>query len=447
MVPALMPFPRCWNERMETLDPQALREIQTIKLRRQLEYVRERSPFYRRKLAAAGVRPEHVRELGDLPRLPFTEKDELRERQEAEPPLGDYACVPLDGLLRIHASSGTSGRPSYVGITRRDWEIWREVVARVYWSEGIRPNSRVVMGFGMGFFVGGLPAKDAIEHIGALFIPIGTGASDRLLTAARDIRADVLCCTPSAAIYLADYARDKLGFDARELGIRRICSGAEPGVGIPSIRDRIESAWGATITEGYGNADLLAVFAAECEERTGNHFLAGEYLYPELIDPDTGAVRPWEDGAQGELVITHLDRDCVPLLRFRTRDHVVAATTPCPCGRTGVRLRCVGRTDDMLIVLGVNVFPSAIKDVVSAMRPETTGEIEILLDAPGPRVAPPLRIRVEHGADVADRPGLAKRIEQRLRDRLIFQPSVELVPSGTLPRYEMKARLIRKLYE
>ncbi len=432
---------------METLDPQALREIQTIKLRKQLDYVWERSPFYRRKLEAAGLRPEHVRELDDLPRLPFTEKDELRQRQEAEPPLGDYACTPLDGLLRIHASSGTSGRPSYVGITRRDWEIWREVVARVYWSEGIRPDSRVVMGFGMGFFVGGLPAKDAIEHIGALFIPIGTGASDRLLTAARDIRADVLCCTPSAAIYLADYARDKLGFDARELGIRRICSGAEPGVGIPSIRARIESAWGATITEGYGNADLLAVFAAECEERTGNHFLAGEYLYPELIDPETGVVRAWEDGAQGELVITHLDRDCVPLLRFRTRDHVVAATAPCPCGRTGVRLRCVGRTDDMLIVLGVNVFPSAIKDVVSAMRPETTGDIEVLLEAPGPRVTPPLRIRVEHGADVADLPGLARRIEQRLRDRLIFQPSVELVPSGTLPRYEMKARLIRKLYE
>jgi phenylacetate-CoA ligase len=432
---------------METMDPGRLREIQEIKLRKQLEYVWERSPFYRRKLEAQGLAPWHVRTLKDLELLPFTTKDELRASQAAAPPLGDHAAVPLDRVIRIHASSGTTGRPSYVGITYRDWEIWREVVARVYWSEGVRPTSRVLMGFSIGFFVGGLPLHDAIEHIGAMFIPIGSGASERLVMAARDAGADLLTCTPSYAAYLADYVRTKLGMDPRELGLRRILCGAEPGGGVPAVRQRLEEAWGAVVTEGLGNADLLPVYAGECEERHGNHFLAGEFMLPELIDPETGETLRWEDDAQGELVVTHIERECVPLLRFRTRDHVVAWTAPCACGRPGVRLRCIGRTDDMLLLLGVNVFPSAIKDVVSSLRPRTTGEIEIQLRQPGPKVEPPLPIRVEHGGTVTDLVTLKREVEEVLRNRLVFQADVELVPPGTLPRYEMKAQLIRKLYQ
>lgn len=442
-----MAFPRYWNERLETMGPDQLQEVQEVKLRKQLAYLWERSPFYQRKLKAAGLRPEHIRTLDDLKLLPFTTKDELRESQLAAPPLGEHACVSLDRVIRVHASSGTTGRPSYVGITYHDWEIWREVVARVYWAEGVRPTSRVAMGFGIGFFVGGIPLHDAIEHIGALFIPIGTGASERLITSIQDIRADILTCTPSYAAYLADYARTKLGLDPQGLGIRRILCGAEPGGGVPGVRERLGEEWGAVVTEGLGNADLTPVYAAECEERAGNHFLAGEYMLPEVIDPDTGEVLPWEDGVQGELVCTHIDRECVPLVRFRTRDRVVAWSKPCPCGRTGVRLRCVGRTDDMLILLGVNVFPSAVKDVVSGLRPRTTGEVEILLEAPGPKVQPPLKIRVEHGPGVADLQALKREVEEQLRSKLIFQPAVELVPPGTLPRYEMKAKLIRKLYE
>lgn len=441
-----MTYPRYWNERMETMEPGRLREIQEIKLRHQVQYLWHQSPFYRQKLESAGLTPEHLRSLKDLSSFPFTTKDELRRSQEAAPPLGEHAAVPLDRVIRIHSSSGTTGRPSYVGITYHDWEIWREVVARVYWSEGVRPTSRVLMGFSIGFFVGGLPLHDAIEHIGAMFIPIGTGASERLVFTARDVKADILTCTPSYASYLADYVRARMGADPRSLGIQRILCGAEPGGGVPAIRARLEEAWGAVVTEGLGNADLLPVYAAECEERQGNHFLAGEYMVPELIDPDTGRVLPWEDGAQGELVVTHIDRECVPLLRFRTRDHVIAWTRPCPCGRTGVRLRCIGRTDDMLILLGVNVFPSAVKDVVAGMRPRTTGEIEILLREPGPRVTPPLPIRVEHGEGVADLPALKREIEEHLRNRLVCHADVELVPPGTLPRFEMKAQLIRKLY-
>ncbi len=441
-----MSFPRYWNERMETMEPERLREIQEIKLRKQAQYLWDCSTFYRRKLEAHGVGPAHIRTLKDLSTLPFTTKDELRHSQEAAPPLGEHAAVPLDRVIRIHSSSGTTGRPSYVGITAHDWEIWREVVARVYWSEGVRPTSRVLMGFSIGFFVGGLPLHDAIEHIGAMFIPIGTGASERLVLTARDVKADILTCTPSYAAYLADYVRTKMGMDPRSLGLRRILCGAEPGGGVPAVRARLEEAWGAVVTEGLGNADLLPVYAAECAERQGNHFLASEYMVPELINPETGEVLPWEDGAQGELVVTHIERECVPLLRFRTRDHVIAWTRPCPCGRTGVRLRCIGRTDDMLILLGVNVFPSAIKDVVSSMSPRTTGEIEILLRQPGPKVEPPLPIRVEHGDGVKDLPSLKQELEEHLRNRLVFQADVELVPPGTLPRFEMKAQLIKKLF-
>ncbi len=256
----------------------------------------------------------------------------------------------------------------------------------------------------------------------------------------------MLTCTPSYATYLAEYARERIGVEPRTLGIRRIQSGAEPGAGVPAIRQRIEEDWGCTLTEGIGNADLIPVYAAECDEKAGMHFLAPDLMLLELIDPDSGEPIEFTEGATGELVATHLDRECVPLVRFRTRDHVVVWTAPCPCGRTGVRLRCVGRTDDMLILRGVNVFPSAVKDVVMSLRPRTTGEIQIVLDQPGPRVDPPLKIRVEHGPEAPPIVELKHEIEATLRDKLIFSADVELVPPGTLPRYEMKARLVHKAY-
>lgn len=442
-----MAYPRYFNEEIETMPVENVHRLQLSRLQRQLAYVYACSPFYRRKFDAAGVNPLAVRHLEDLAAFPFTTKDELRESQSEAPPLGLHQAAATRDIVRIHSSSGTTGRPSYVGITRRDRDGWIESVARVYWSQGVRPDSIVVMGFGMSFFVGGLPLHDAIEEIGATFIPVGTGASDRLLSAITDTAANMLTCTPSYATYLAEYARECMGTDPRSLGITRIQGGAEPGAGVPAIRRRIEDDWGCTVTEGLGNADLIPVYAAECDEKAGMHFVAPDLMLLELIDPASGEPIPFAEGASGELVATHLDRECVPLVRFRTRDHVVVWTDPCPCGRTGVRLRCVGRTDDMLILRGVNVFPSAIKDVVMSLRPRTTGEIQIILDQPGPRVEPPLKIRVEHGPETGDLAGLKREIEATLRNKLIFSANVELVPAGTLPRYEMKARLVHKTYE
>lgn len=442
-----MAYPEYYNTGIETMSLSQIKDIQESKLKRQMEYVYNNSLFYKKKFDEIGMKPHNIKSVDDLVNLPFTTKDELRESQVVSPPLGLHAAAHLDDVIRIHASSGTTGTPSYVGITKYDRDIWTEIVARCYYSEGVRPNSRVIMGFGIGFFVGGLPLHDAIEEIGALFIPIGTGASDRIVTSIQNIKADIITCTPSYAIYLADYIRNKVGIDPKTLGIKRILCGAEPGGGVPGIRQKIEEDWGAVVTESLGNADICTVYAAECHQQDGNHFLGFDYIYLELIDPDTGARIDFEDGASGELVATHLDRQCVPLVRFRTRDRVIVNNKPCGCGRNTFKVRCIGRTDDMLILRGVNVWPSAIKDVVSGFRPDTTGEIQILLEKPGPKVEPPLKIQVEYETGAENLDGLRKRIELVLRDKLIFQPSVELVPSGTLPRFEMKAKLIRKLYE
>lgn len=442
-----MTWPAWWNQRIETMPAPKMRVMQEAKLQRQLRYLWENSPFYRQKFTAAGVRPEQVRTLADLTHFPFTTKDELRQSQTEAPPLGHHAAVPLERLIRMHSSSGTTGRPSYVGITARDRDIWTEVVSRVYWCEGTRPDSRVVMGFGIGFFVGGLPLHDAIENIGAMFIPVGTGNSDRLVTSIQHVGADILTCTPSYALYLAEWVRDKLGISARELGIKRILCGAEPGGSVPGVRDRIEEAWGAFVTESLGNADILPTYAAQCDERQGNHFLAPDYLHLEVIDPDSGQALAIEDGVEGELVATHLDRDCVPLVRFRTRDRVRVWNSPCRCGRTGFRVQCVGRTDDMLIIAGVNCFPSAIRDVVAGFRPRVTGEIQIVLHQRPPRVEPPLPVRVEYSAAAGDLVALQKEIEHAVRQTLIVPARVELVPEGSLPRFEMKAQLFARTYE
>lgn len=441
-----MKYAKFFNEEIETLSAEEIKVMQNKKLRKQMQYVYDNSPFYRKKFQEAGLKPEQLRTVDDLVSMPFTTKDELRESQNTYSPLGNHVAATDEDIIRIHASSGTTGIPSYVPITAHDRDVWTEVVSRCYYAEGVRPNSKVVMGFGIGFFVGGLPLHDAIENIGATFIPIGTGASDRIVSSFQRLNADILTCTPSYAIYLADYVRNKVGIDPRDLGVKRIMCGAEPGGGVPGVRKKIEDDWGAIVTESLGNADILPVYAAECPERNGNHFLGHDMIYLEIIDPESGERLRMEDGASGELVATHLDRESVPLIRFRTRDRVEIYESPCECGRKTFRIKCVGRTDDMLIVLGVNVFPSAIKDVVTTFRPRTTGEIQILLDKPGPKVEPPLKIQVEYGQGVTNLDKLKQEIENELRSKLIFLPDVELVPQGALPRFEMKAQLIKKLY-
>lgn len=429
------------------MDPEKLRSLQENKLRKQLNYVWKNSPFYQKKFKASGISPKDFKRLEDLKKFPFTTKDELRESQAQHPPLGDHVAAPMEKIIRIHSSSGTTGQPSFVGITSHDHRVWTEITARSIYTQGIRPQDIVIHAVGLTFFVGGLPVKDAIEAIGAAFVPIGTGASDRVVTTTQLLQANTLHCTPSYAIYLADFIRSKLGRDPSHLGIRKITSGAEPGAGIPTIRKKIQEDFECFLTEGLGNADAAPIIFGECPGQKGMHFCAQEFILCELIEPETGEVLEMKDEAVGELVYTLIDREASPLVRFRTRDRITVWTSPCDCGRTSFRVRCTGRTDDMLIALGVNVFPSAVKDVVTSLRPRTTGEIQILLDRPGPKVDPPMKIQVEVAKDLSDLQPLKHEIENLLREKLVFRADVQLVREGTLPRYEMKAKLVRKLYE
>jgi len=213
------------------------------------------------------------------------------------------------------------------------------------------------------------------------------------------------------------------------------------------VKKRLQEDYQCLLSEGMGNSDAAPIIFGECPAQQGMHFCAQEYIFPELINPDSGEVLEMVDGAEGELVYTLIDRECCPVVRFRTRDRITVFTDTCECGRTSFRIRCIGRTDDMLILLGVNVFPSAIKDVVTSFRTRTTGDMIVLLDEPGPKVEPPLRIQVEYTSGEKDLEALKKELENVLREKLVFRADVELVPEGTLPRFEMKAKLIRKLYE
>ncbi len=428
---------------IEMASPDEVRARQNEALCRQMSYLRTHSPFISEKFRSVGAAFEDIRTVEDLAALPFTTKQELRTSQKEHPPYGLHVAAKPEQIVRVHASSGTTGTPSWIPVTARDSALWREAVRRVYWCQGVRPDSVFAMGFGIGFFVGGVPVAQGIEDIGATLLPIGTQASDRLLEAMRLMKADILACTPSYAQYLAESAEDRIGHRAADLGVRRLMLGAEPGGGVPAVRRQLEEAWQARVTEAVGNADVCPIYAAESDLQDGCHFLVPDMLIMEIIDPETGQVLSMEhDEIEGEMVFTHINREAAPLVRFRSHDRVIVRNSPCANGRTGPRVRIVGRSDDLLIVRGVNVWPAAVKDVVTGFRPRTTGAMRIILPGPGPAADPPLRIEVEHGESAGELKDLATDLERALRNKLIVTTQVKLVPPGTLPRSSMKTRLV-----
>jgi phenylacetate-CoA ligase len=419
--------------------PDVLR-IKEEKLTDQLRYVAEHSEFYRHKFAETGVDVSGIKRLEDVGGLPFTEKAELRKSLECGPLLGFHRATPMEDVVQIQASSGTTGSPAYVGLTRRDQYVWQEMGARCLYAHGVRSGDLVMHGFSVSRgFVGGLPMAQIVLHVGATEIPIGADAgADRILRVMKDLRPQVLIGTPYFSIYLAEQAPRLIGMDARDLGVRVVSVGGEPGGGIPAVREKIERLWNARCFELCGGTDFGVAYWAECEAKRGMHETAQEFIYVELIDPASGTVLPWKEGTTGELVYTALDRECSPLVRFRTRDHAVVTGTTCSCGRTAPMIRVFGRTDDMLIVKGINVFPSAIQDVVSSFTPRTTGGLRIVADFPGHTTQRPLRIRVEHAEALTGSPeaieGLRLEVADRLRGLLNFAPAVEMVAPNTFEK-------------
>jgi phenylacetate-CoA ligase len=300
----------------------------------------------------------------------------------------------------------------------------------------------MVSTYNAGPFVAGA-ALGSFDRLGLCHIPVGTGNTERLMLAIQRLKPAAAVLTPSYAAYLIEWASQR-DFDLAGSSVQRVLVAGEPGGGEPAFRAGLEQGWGARVTEAMGIGDIGVSLWGECEHQDGMHLGARGFVHAELIDPATTKPLPLSDGARGELVLTHLRHRAAPLLRFRTRDHVEVRMSPCPCGRTGPRVRCIGRTDDMLIVRGVNVFPSAVREVVNTFAPAVSGHVLIKPTAAGVKQEPPLPVAVELAADRANDTALAEEIRQRLRAVLIVQTDVELVPFGTLQRSEYKSQLVAR---
>jgi phenylacetate-CoA ligase len=338
--------------------------------------------------------------------------------------------------VRIYSTSGTTGTPSYIPLTAGDLDNWITGSARSYAASGVEAGQRIVSTYNAGPFVAGA-ALASFDRLGLTHIPVGTGQTERLLAAIELLRPGAAVLTPSYAAHLVEREPG-----LRDSSVQRVLVAGEPGGGEPAFRARLEEGWGARVTEAMGIGDIGVSLWGECEQQDGMHLGARGFVHAELIDPEDGAALPLEDGASGELVLTHLKHRAAPLLRFRTRDHVEVRTSPCPCGRTGPRVRCIGRTDDMLIVRGVNVFPSAVREVVSSFAPDVSGHILVKPRAEGVKQDPPLPVSVELSEGGESSQLLADAISERLRSVLVVQAHVDLVPWGSLQRSEYKSKLV-----
>lgn len=407
----------------------------------QFEYTYSNSPFYREKFDEHDVNRGSITKLEDIESLPFTEKGTLRQSQEASPPFGRHMACEKEDIARVYSSSGTTGQPTIIGLTKSDMDTWIEAGVRAAYAAGLRSNDNIVGTSAGGPFVGGL-LYDAYQELGSTIIPVGH-RTDRIIRMFTEDCGNVITCSPSYAQYLIEQV-EKRDIDPLSLGIDHMKVGGEPGAHL--IRDTIAEAFGCTVTETMGNGDMSVSIWGECRERNGMHFTGQNGVFPELIDPDTSEPLKWKKGTRGELVYTSLNRECVPLIRFRVRDHVEVTETNCDCGRGTPCIRGIGRTDNMFHVRGVNVFPSAVQDVISKHE-KTTGHVRIILDGEeGSQVSAPVHVKVEVIESVGNE-SLARELESSIRDKLQFQAAIELVPKETFERSQHKSNLIKYRHE
>ncbi|MDQ6643415.1 MAG: AMP-binding protein [Chloroflexota bacterium] len=437
-----------WNEDMETMQPAALHQLENEYLRTQLDYVWECSAFYQAKFVETGVKRADIRDLADLSLLPFTEKDECRRNQHEHPPFGSYLATSQEQVIRAHKTSGTTGRALYVALTHRDRNLMNECAARSYWAAGLRPSDTVVHCLNYRLWIGGYSDHENLEATGATIVPFGVGQTALLIQTIRELQVNAISATPSYMLPLMEAVLAQ-GLNPRDLGLHKGFFGAEPGISEPGVRARMEETWGLRAMDAnFGMADILSIMGSECEQRQGLHFHAQGAVAVELIEPETGTPLALTEGAEGELVYTHLLKEAQPLIRYRARDVVrILGTGPCACGRTSFRFRILGRSDDMLQVRGVNVFPTGVGNTLAHLSDQLSGEFQILVDHSPPHQY--LRVRVELAQKLV--PGnvgdLSQQIIQALREQLSFRAEPELVPYGTLPRTEQKARRVIKTYE
>jgi phenylacetate-CoA ligase len=426
-----------WDRDLETLPRPELEALQLKLLRDHLDFAAHNSPYYRRVFQAAGVRPNEVRTLDDLRVFPFIAKGVLRERQQAAPLLGDLLAVPEREVVYVSASSGSTGVPTLSPFTAADFDAWQDVQARLFFAAGMRADDRYLHALNFTLFVGG-PDVIGAQKLGALCVWAGTVPAERLLFLMKELQPTVTWTTPSYAWYLGETARAQ-GFDpARDLAINRIIVAGEPGGSIPATRQAIETLWGAELYDFYGISDIFGASAGMCRERNGLHFSEDHHLI-EVIDPQSGA--PVADGEKGEMVLTTLQKQARPLIRFRTGDIVTIDRSPCACGRTHARIHIHGRSDDMFIVNGVNLFPADVEVAVRDIA-ELTGEYRITLTSEQHLTR--FQIEVERRESVAlSDAALTEQLKTLLRNRHGIAPhGVVILADGSLPRAVHKAKRV-----
>jgi len=417
------------------LPREELQAIQLKRLKETVERVYHLVPFYRKKFDEAGVKPSDVRSLEDLKKLPFTTKQDLRDNY----PFGLFA-VPMEQVVRIHSSSGTTGKPTVVGYTRHDLRVWTEVMVRTFLMADVNEKDVVHNAYGYGLFTGGLGFHYGAEAIGAAVVPASGGFTKRQLMLMKDFGATVLCCTPSFALHLAEVAKEE-GYDLhKDFRLRAGFFGAEPAS--KALKERVADEWGIQYVEAYGLSEIIGPgVAASCEH--GNLHVFEDHFIPEVIDPETGEVLP--DGEEGELVITTLTKQALPMIRYRTKDITVIHREPCPCGRTILYIESIkGRADDMLIVNGVNVFPSQVEHVITKVEGVTPNYV-IVVDKKG--VLDKLEVWVEVDENILrDGVGTLERLQRKLEEELLnnlyINAKVKLVEPKTLERSMGKAKRI-----
>jgi phenylacetate-CoA ligase len=424
-----------WNPEYETMDREKLRSLQFERLQMSLRWAYNNVPLYRERWMEAGLKPHDIKSLDDIVKVPFTTKTDYRKHS----PYGLFA-VPLERVVRIQSSSGTTSAPTVVGYTRGDLNTWAELCARVCVAGGARAHDVAQIAFGYGLFTGALGMHAGLERIGTTVIPASTGNTRRQLTIMRDYQTTLLVCTPSYAMYIAE-AAPELGFDFKDLRLRVGLFGSEPWTN--ELREEIERRLNISATDNYGLSEVLGPgISGECQMKDGLH-INEDHFVVEVVDPATGERVP--EGTQGELVFTSLTREASPVVRYRTGDLCSLTTAACPCGRTTARhTKVFARADDMLIIRGVNVYPSQVEAVLMAIE-GVEPHFQIVLSNRGPLDEMDVQVEVQPSFFPDEVRGLRKfeqSVEEALKQELGVRARVKLVEPKTIPRYEGKAKRV-----
>ena len=422
-----------YNRPLETMPRERLRELQLEKLQQMLQQINGRNRFYTAKLAAAGATPFDIQSLDDFYQLPMTTKDELMEAQAADPPFGTNATFPESAYTRYHQTSGTTGDPLRVVDTAESWEWWGDCWGYVLAGAGLTAKDRLYLPFSFGPFIGFWAAVLGAKRVGAMLIAGGGQSSEQRLHAIRDLGATAICSTPTYALRLGEVAREN-GIDLAELPVRITVHAGEPGANIPATKHRIEECWTARCYD-HGGASEIGAHSFECEAQPGGtHVIESEFIV-EVIDEETGEHVP--EGETGELVITNLGRIGFPVIRYRSGDLVRYTADPCTCGRTFGRFDggIIGRADNMVIVRGVNVFPSAVENLIR--RFSEVDEFRVAVTKRKEMAELKVEIELVNGVDSE---AVRREVKQAFQNTLGLRPIVEVVPRESLPRFELKAK-------